>query len=103
MARVRSSLSYPAFIAGRDVSNAVHREDGADGYIVGEVDVVRSNDEEITQEQYEYEVLVIREYNEDHLPPPEPEPEPPPTLADRLTGVTTIAGMRDALIEHFEG
>ncbi len=103
MALVRSALPYPAFIAGRDVSNALHREDGAAGYVVGKVARVRSADEKITQEQYDTEAQAIRQYNEDHLPPPEPEPEPPPTLRERLTGVTTIAAIRDALIEHFEG
>ena len=100
---VRSALSYPAFIADRDVNDSVHREDGADGYVIGEVEEARSTDEEITQAQYATEAHAIGKYNRDHLPLPEPKPTPPPTLRERLTGVTTIAGMRAALIEHFEG
>lgn len=101
MTLVRSLLPYPAFIAARVVINALHREDGADGYIVGEVSDVRADDEEITQDEYDTEAQTIRDYNA--AIPKSPEPPPPPDrdadLETALEGATTIVAMKTALLD----
>lgn len=63
MPYVRSQASYAAFITGRDVDSALHREDGAAGYVVGIVAALRAGDEEITAQEYEAEKAAIQAYN----------------------------------------
>ncbi len=99
MPLVRFAGSYGDFIAGRTVSEAVHREDGTDG-VVGFVDDVRDDDEEITANDHAAEAGLIRDYNA-ALVPSEPPPSPP-ALAERLAGITSVAALRQALVDHFE-
>ncbi len=101
MPTVRSLLSYEEFLAGRSVSNAVHREDRAVGYVVGDVDEARDGDEEITEAVAATERQAIRDYNA-AIPVP---PEPPPSLSRdaaleaALEDTATIADMKTALLD----
>lgn len=62
---VRSILSYQDFIQrGTGVDSAMHRNDGAPGFVIGIVDAAAPDDEEITQEQYDTEAAAILAYNE---------------------------------------
>lgn len=82
---VRSLVSYNQFIQrGSDVNGAMHREDGAEGYVIGNIKTLAPGDEEIEQDEYDREAQAIRDYNAT-LPEPPPEPERDPDEAP-LTG-----------------
>lgn len=83
---VRSEASYADFIQrGSDVESALHRDDGSRGFVIGYVEVLAEDDEEITQDEYDAEAQVIRDYNAT-LPPTPPEPESDPLEADFSPG-----------------
>lgn len=62
---VKSTLSYDSFIGGRDVENAVHREDDSAGECCAQVSDadVRGSDIAITEAEFSTLVQSIKAYN----------------------------------------
>ena len=90
MNHIRASVAYEAFIAGRDVDSAAHREDGSPGYCIGIVNEVREGDEAITPTQYLAELDAITAYNAALPPPPPPPMQSLATLTAAEIGATTV-------------
>ena len=88
--RVKCLRPYEWFIQGRDVSNALHREDGSAGYIVGEVDEKHSGDVPIDDAEYERLAAEIRTYNS-ALPPLPPPPHPNASLLAEVANLSGIS------------
>ena len=104
MPLVRSERPYAEFTSRRRVRNALHREDDGDGYVVADVDELRTGDSEITEQEFETEAKAIRDYNA-ALPPPDP-PDPPSAdeaLVEELRSAQSVAAVKEALIKRFGG
>lgn len=83
MPLVSSRKKYAQFTKGRQVSDAVHREDDSPGEVVGFVDEAGPGDTEITPTEYDAIVATVQAYNAT-LPQPTP-PGPPDPLEARFT------------------
>lgn len=100
MPHVRFDGSYSEFIKGRDVSEAIHRENGSGGIgFVNTIDL-KAGDEEISSSVYEFEKNAIQVQNA--AMPLRVRSTISRTLEQKLSGLTDIEEVKQAMIDHFE-
>ena len=101
MPYVRFIGPYSDFIKSRDVSEAIHKENGSPGTL-GFVEIadLRAGDEEIDLATYEAEKNSIQIQNA--AIPPRVRSTIPTTLEQKLEGLTDIEDVKQALVDHFE-
>ena len=92
------TVGYDAFISGRDVDSAMHREDGSEGVCVGIVGTPRAGDEIITEQQYQSIGEEIAIYNA-ALPSDAPAPQlnPDTALLAAISAARTLDDLKRAL------
>ena len=82
---IKSTATYDIFIAGRQVTEALHNEDGASGEVVAWVDSIRSGDTEITEAEYLVIAQTIKAHNDTLTAPPSMDEIKASAETDRAT------------------